>query len=131
MRLGTGAGRHPHQSDDHAVAFDAGAVGGGIIRTAENVVHRGEVEHVFTIPCALGAGRSRNRLRHRRLLFFVSASPHCEIRTRQAMARADALSPAAASKACARVPRMPAWSAAERPRPRTWCTPSGMPMSNG
>ena len=57
MRLRPGAGGHPHQPDDHAIALDAGAVGGRIVGAAEDVVHLGEIEHVFAVTGALGAGR--------------------------------------------------------------------------
>src|SRR5262244_2936184 len=64
MRLCAGAGWHPHQRDDHAVTLDAGAVGGRIVWAAEDVVHRGEIEHVFTVARALGTRGPRHLLRH-------------------------------------------------------------------
>src|SRR4029450_8787730 len=64
MRLGAGPRRHAHQRHDHALAFDAGAGGGRITGTAENMVHLGEVEHVFAIARALGAGSPRCLFRH-------------------------------------------------------------------
>src|SRR5215475_15852121 len=64
MRLCAGAGRHPHQRDDHAVTLDAGAVGGRIVGAAEDVVYRGEIEHVFTVARALGTRGPRHLLRH-------------------------------------------------------------------
>ena len=44
MGLRAGSGRHAHQPDDHAVALDAGAIGGRIIRAAEDVDHFGKIE---------------------------------------------------------------------------------------
>src|SRR5947207_2455466 len=56
MRLGAGAGGHLHQPHDHAVALDAGAVGGGIVGTTEDVIDLGEVEYVLALTRAGGAG---------------------------------------------------------------------------
>src|SRR5262252_1040297 len=130
MRLCAGAGRHPHQGDDHAVPLDAGAVGGRIVGAAEDVIHRGEIEHVFAVARALGTRRPRHLLRHFCLLRFplLSHIQQSEFEPRQANARV--LSPAP-SKARARPPRMADCSAAEIDRPRTCDTPSGMPMSKG
>ncbi len=113
MRLRAGAGGHPHQPDDHAVALDAGAVGGRIVGAAEDVVHLGEIEQVFAFARALGTGGTRNSsmLSHVRLLrFFCLLMPKL-LPGRQANARADVLSPAAPSSARARPPRMADWSA--------------------
>src|SRR5262249_8393674 len=127
MRLGAGAGRHAHQPDDHAVALDAGAVGGRIIGAAQDVIHLGEVEHVFALASAFGAGRASGRrwLSHQRSSTWSFVGP-----LRHANSRAEVLSPAA-SNARARPPRMAAWSLAGTERPRTCSTPSGMPMSKG
>src|SRR5919197_389725 len=124
MRLGSGPRRHAHQRHDHALAFDAGAVGGGIIGTAENMVHLGQVEHVFAVARALGAGSPRCLFRH------VASSAPIDARetpSRQASARVDAVS----SSIRARPPRMADCSAAEIDRLRTCATPSGIPMSKG
>src|SRR5262249_58235895 len=39
-------------------------VGGRVVGTAEDVVHRGEIEHVFTITRALGSRGPRHLSRH-------------------------------------------------------------------
>src|SRR4029077_10453075 len=61
MRLRARSSRHAHQSDDHAVALDAGAVCGRIIGTAKDVVDTREIEHVFAGSGALGARCARPR----------------------------------------------------------------------
>src|SRR5262245_16378228 len=129
MRLCAGAGRHAHQGDDHAVTLDAGAVGGRIVGAAEDVVHSGEIEHVFTVARALSTRGPRHLLRHFSSPPFPAAlsRPQSECPPYQANARV--LSPAAPSNARARPPRMADCSAAEIGRPRTCDTPSGMPMS--
>src|SRR5579884_4094019 len=58
MRLRAGARRHAHQADDHAVTFDAGAVGGRIVGTAQDVIDLCEIEQVLARSSALGARRS-------------------------------------------------------------------------
>src|SRR5580692_7101868 len=63
MRRGAGAGRHAHQADDHAVAFDAGAVRRRIIGAAQNVIHIGEVEKILAGASPLGARRAGGRPR--------------------------------------------------------------------
>src|SRR5262245_60673396 len=129
MRLGAGAGGHPHQPHNHAVALDAGAVGGRIVwPAAQDVIHLGEVEHVLAVAGAGSTGRARDRglLRHRRLLHF----PPRAIPAPQADARTDAWW-SACSNARARPPRMAACSAAAIDAPRTCATPSVIPMSKG
>ena len=59
MRLGAGACRHAHQADDHAIALDAGAIGGRIVRPAQDVIHLGEIEDILAGAGALGTGRAR------------------------------------------------------------------------
>src|SRR5262245_60926147 len=129
MRLCAGGGRHPHQGNDHAVTLDAGAVGGRIVGAAEDVVHRGEIEHVFTVARALGTRGPRHLLRH----LSPPSLYRCTLIHRASFRQANArvLSPAAPSNARARPPRMADCSAAEIGRPRTCATPSGMPMSKG
>ena len=61
MCLSAGAGRHPHQCDDHAIALDASAVRGRIVRAAENVIDAAEIEQVFAGAGALGAGGAGRR----------------------------------------------------------------------
>src|SRR6185436_2504395 len=138
MRFRAGAGGHAHQADDHAIAFDAGAVGGRIVGAAEDVVHLGEIEQVFTVARARGARCPGGFLRHRFLLrrthyywCVIISIIGASLSVRQADARAVVLLPAAPSSALARPPRMEAWSPAGMGRPRTWSTPSGMPMSKG
>src|SRR6476661_5309560 len=80
MRFRAGTGGHTDQADDHAIAFDAGAVGGRIVGAAEDVVHLGEIEQVFTVARARGARCPGCFLRHRFLLRRTLYSP-CVRRT--------------------------------------------------
>src|SRR5262249_2997666 len=112
-----------------SIPLDAGAVGGRIVWAAEDVVHRGEIEHVFTIARALGSRGPRHLSRHFSPPSFSLSRPQSELPPRQANARVWA--PAAPSNARARPPRMADCSAGEIGRPRTCDTPSGMPMSKG
>src|SRR5664279_5009400 len=61
MRLGAGARGHPHQPDDHAVAFDAWPIRGRIIGPAHDLRHAAEVEQKFAGSGAFGAWRARSR----------------------------------------------------------------------
>src|ERR1700680_2482713 len=58
MGLRASARGHAHQTDNHAITFDAGAVGSGIVGAAEDVIDLGEIENVFAGTGALGTRRA-------------------------------------------------------------------------
>ena len=60
MQHRAGAGFHAHEADDDAVAFDAGAMGGRIIRAALNFRNGAEIEDVFAVTGANSARRARS-----------------------------------------------------------------------
>jgi hypothetical protein len=66
MQLGAGAGRHAHQRNDHAVAFDAGAFDRGVVRPSLDGIDAGQIEDVLARSGALGArcARGRRWVRH-------------------------------------------------------------------
>ena len=56
MRFSAGASFHPHQPDDHAVAFDAGALRSRIGGATHDLLHGPEVENIFAGAARLAPG---------------------------------------------------------------------------